>query len=110
MLDKVIGNKTAKNILIHVYHYGEIHASAIAQDYDMSLTAVLHQLDRLEDAGVLVSKVVGRSRLYQFNLKSPYTKPLKEMVKISYDTLPIEKKQMIFQSRRRPRQKRKPIR
>jgi predicted transcriptional regulator len=109
MLEYIFGNATAEKVLLHVFHYGEIHASAIAQDYGISITPVLNQLNRFELAGVLVSKQVGRSRIYSFNHKSPIMLPLKDLIKIVYTSVPLEKREQIFKLRRRPRRKGKPI-
>lgn len=109
MLEGVFGNKTAERVLLHVYHYGEIHASAIAQDYGMAVNPVKGQLDRFERAGILVSKEIGRSRLYFFNPKSVFLRPVKELLKIVYESIPLNEREKIFKSRRRPRRKGKPI-
>jgi hypothetical protein len=37
MLEGIFGNKNAERVLMHIYHYGESHASAIAQDYQIAL-------------------------------------------------------------------------
>ncbi len=108
MLALIFGNKNAERILLHIFHYGEVHASGIAHDYHMALTPVLKQLNKFELAGVLVSKEIGKSRLYSFNPKSAFTKPIKEMLKIVYDSIPIKEKEKIFNKRRRPRRKGKP--
>jgi predicted transcriptional regulator len=109
MLELIFGNKTAERIFLHIFHYGEIHASAIAQDYNISLTPILNQLNRFELAGILVSKEVGKARLYSFNPKSAFTKPVKELIKIVYQNIPLNEKEKIFNKRRRPRRKRKPV-
>ena len=109
MLEGIFGNKTAERVLLHIYHYGEIHASAIANDYKMALNPVKRQLHRFEAAGVLVSKEVGRSRVYRFNPKSPLVFPLKNILKISYESIPLHERELIFGVRRRPRRKDKPI-
>ena len=56
MLEGIFGNKTAEKVLLHIYHYGQIHASAIAKDYGIYSRSVLNQLERFENAGILVSK------------------------------------------------------
>lgn len=33
-LHGILGNTSAERVLLHLYHYGEIHASAIAADYE----------------------------------------------------------------------------
>jgi hypothetical protein len=109
MLEGLFGNLNAEKVLLHIYHYGEIHASAISNDYKISLTPIINQLERFESSGVLVSKQVGRSRLYSFNPKSPFTKPVKDLIKIAYESIPIEERQLLFNTRRRPRKKGKKV-
>lgn len=109
MLEGIFGNKTAEKVLLHIYHYGESHASGIAQDFRISLTSVVQQLNKFELAGLLVSKEVGRSRIYSFNPKSPFSKPIKELIEIVYESIPLTERQSLFQTRRRPRRKGKPV-
>ncbi len=110
MLEGLFGNKTAEKILLHIFHYGESHGSAIAQDFGVSLNAVIQQLNRFENAGILVSKVVGRSRVYFFNPKSIFVKPVKEIIEIAYESIELREREKIFQTRRKPRRKGKPVR
>jgi len=109
MLEGIFGNKTAEKCLIHIMHYGEIHAAAIARDYSISENQVRNQLERFENANIIVSKVVGRARLYQFNQKSPFSKPVQDIIKIVYKTIPISEKEKLFKERRRPRKRGKEI-
>jgi len=109
MLEGIFGNINAERVLLHIYHYGEIHASAIAKDYGVSKTPLLNQLERFKAANVLKSKEVGRSRLYSFNDKSPFTQHIKSLIEILYNTIPMDEKQSLFGERRRPRRKGKPI-
>jgi hypothetical protein len=103
VLEGIFGNRTAEKALLHVYHYGEVHASGIAKDYQMALNPVLKQLDRFERSGVIVSKKIGRSRLYFFNRKSPIFEPIRLLLKITYESIPLKEREIIFASRRRPR-------
>lgn len=109
MLEGIFGNKTAEKVLLHIYHYGESHASGIAKDFNIALNPVIQQLNRFELAGVLVSKEVGRSRIYSFNPKSPIMKPVKDLIETTYDSIPLAERQVLFQTRRRPRRKGKPV-
>lgn len=109
MLEGIFGNKTAERVLLHVYHYGEIHASAIARDYQMAINPIKGQLDRFERSGILVSKEAGRTRNYSFNPKSVFLAPVKALIKIVYDTIPLKEREQIFGARRRPRRKGKPV-
>ena len=109
MLENIFGNKTAEKVLLQLYHYGELHASGIAESAGSSLTPIKNQLERFEAAGILISKVMGRSRIYSFNPKSPLLKPVKELLKIAYDNISLTERQKIFALRRRPRRKGKPV-
>lgn len=108
MLEGIFGNKTAEKILLHIFHYGESHASAISTDFNLALNPIRQQLNRFEQAGVLISKEVGRSRIYSFNPKSPLVKPVKELIEMAYESIPLADRQNIFKTRRRPRRKGKP--
>src|SRR5512145_745321 len=99
MLEGIFGNKTAEKVLIHIFHYGEIHAAAIAKDYSISEHQVRNQLDRFENANILTSKVVGKARVYQYNLKSPFSKSVREIIRIAYDTIPLSERESIFKQR-----------
>lgn len=109
MLDKILGSDAAMKIMLHLVHYGEIYPSAVAKDYELALSGVQKQFQRFEDAGILVSKLVGRSRVYLFNKKSPVVKPFIELVRVFYDGLSLEDKQQLFSARRRPRRPGKPV-
>ena len=108
-LQGILGNATAERVMLHLFHYGEIHASAIAGDYGMALTPVRRQFERFEKAGLLVAKQVGRSRVYQFDPRSPVATALKELVRIVYEAMPLKHRQALFATRRRPRARGKPI-
>lgn len=96
-------------IMLHLIHYGEIYPSAVAKDYQISLSAVQKQFERFEESGILVSKLVGNTRVYFFNKKSPTTKPFMDLIKVYYDGLSLEDKEKIFATRRRPRRPGKPV-
>jgi hypothetical protein len=109
MLKYIFGNATAEKVLLHVYHYGSIHAAAVASDYGLAVTPILNQLERFEKSGVLVAKTIGKSRVYSFNPKTPFAKPIKELLKIAYESIPLDEREVIFKIRRRPRSKGKPV-
>lgn len=109
MLEKILGSDTAMKIMLHLIHYGEIYPSAVARDYQISLSAVQKQFERFEEAGILVSKLVGKTRVYIFNKKFPATKPFMDLIKVYYDGLSLEDKEQLFATRRRPRRPGKPV-
>lgn len=108
MLDEIMG-KAAQKILLHLFHYGETYASAISKDLSTSLGQVQRGLDRLENAGLLVSKRSGKTRIYTFNPKSAYVKTFRDLVRIEYESIPLSEREKIFSERRRPRRRGKPV-
>ena len=95
--------------MLHIYHYGEIHAAAIAKDYNTAVTPIKNQLERFENGGILIAKTIGRSRVFSFNQKSLWIKPITEILRIAYESIPLKEREEIFESRRRPRKKGKPV-
>ena len=84
MLEGLLGNKSAEKVMLALYAHEELHASAIAQMYDTALDPIKKQLERFEESGFLISRVVGRSRLYRFNDDHPMIESLKELLAIAY--------------------------
>ena len=110
MLNKILGSKTAQKIFLHLYHHGETYPSAVARDFKISLGQVQRQFDRFEDAGIIISKLLGRTRVYQFNKKQgKIVKPFMELIKICYEGIPLKEKEEIFSTRIRPRKRNKPV-
>ncbi len=109
-LETVFGSRSAARTLLHLYHYGEIHAKAIADDYgEKSITPYWRVLVRFEEAGLFVSQLRGRTRLFRFDPKSPLANALKEFVGRAYEMIPLEAREKLFSSRRRPRRTGKPL-
>ena len=109
MLEGIFGNQTVEKILLSIFHYGEIHALAIARDHQSALNPIRKQLDRLESSGVIHSRPSGRMRLYSFNPKSPYMKPVKEIIGLLYEGIPLSEREKLFSVIRKPRRKGKPL-
>jgi DNA-binding transcriptional ArsR family regulator len=101
MLDKILGSDIAMKIMLHLVHYEEIYPSAVANDYELTLSAVQKQFARFEEAGILVSKLMGRTRVYMFNKKSKAAMKFYELVKVYYDGLSVKDKEKVFSERRR---------
>jgi DNA-binding MarR family transcriptional regulator len=109
MLDQILGSETAQKIFLHIYHHDESYPTAVAKDFKITLGQVQRQFDRFENAGILISKLFGRTRVYQFNKKNSLTAPFIEMVKRVYDSIPLQEKENLFNTRRRPRRAGKPV-
>lgn len=110
MIETIFGNATAAKVMLYLFHYGEAYASAIAKDMGVSLSQVQKQLDRFESANILVSRFLGKVRVYTFNPKQGVvTKKLKELIQVFYNAIPLEQREEMFSVRRRPRRRGKPV-
>lgn len=105
VLAELFGSRAAEAALLHLYHYGESYGRAISSDLQISLDSVQRQLDKFERSGVLVSKRHGRTLLYTWNPKSRVASRLRDLVDVVYTGIPLERRQLLFQTRRRPRSK-----
>ena len=82
MLEGLFGNKSAVKVMLAIFMHEEMHASAIAQLHNTAVDPIKKQLERFEQSGFLISRNVGRSRLYRFNENNPLIDPLKQMLLI----------------------------
>ena len=67
MLESLFGNKTAARVLLYLQNYDDGYAREIAATFALPPTAVQNQLRKFERAGILVSSLVGRTRVYTWN-------------------------------------------
>lgn len=70
---------------------------------------MVQQLNHFERVDILVSKQLGRSRIYSFNPKSVFNKAVQEIIEKAYESIPLSERQKLFETRRRPRRKGKPV-
>ena len=68
--------------------YGEGHALRIAKTFGIGLNMTQRQLKRLEEDGVLVSRLVGNIRLFGFNSRNPTVRNLRELLEAELKLLP----------------------
>lgn len=110
MLEILLGNKTAERVLLYLANYGQGYPREIAATYGSSVSVVLKQLTRLENGGILVSRMIGRTRLYELNPRWYFQKELKVLLDKALAALPAEELKTHYRARRRPRRGGKPLR
>lgn len=96
MLEGLFGNKSAEKVMLSILSHGEIHASAIAREHDTAVDPIKKQLERFEQSGFLLSRIVGRTKLYKFNEKNPLVKPLRHLLQAAKDDKNKHKKYKKF--------------
>ncbi len=109
MLEAVFGSRPAERTLLYLECYGEGYPRGIARTYGVSVSQIQKQLRKLEDAGVLVSRDIGRTRLYQWNPRNPLVKPLRDLLRSELEALPRAEIEHYYRERRRPRRRGKPL-
>ena len=70
--------------------------------YESSLDPIQKQLDRLELASVLVSKKVGRTRIFMFNPRYAFLEELKALLQKVVEFYPPEEIERLTMKRKRP--------
>ena len=103
VLEAVFGNRTAALVLLFIEAYGEGHGQRIANTYDLGLSMTQRQLKRLEGNGILVSRTVGKTRVFTFNERNPTVRNLRQFLAAELDLLPEDEVRRYFRQRQRPR-------
>ena len=89
MLEPIVGSKSSEQVFIFLVAREEGYATEIAKFFDADLYAIQKQLERLENSDVLVSKKVGRTRVYQFNPRYPFLNELKGLLEKVLSFYPV---------------------
>ena len=108
ILDSLFGSENRERVLIFLKARGEGYASEIAAFFNTDLYAIQNQLERLETGGVIVSRSVGRTVLYQFNPRYFLLKELEALLEKALSYYPEDLREDLLMNRRRPRRRGKP--
>lgn len=109
MLEALFGNKTAERVLLYLQNYEEGYAREIAETYGIRLNIVQNQLQKLERGGILVSRLVGRTRVYTWNPRYPFTGALRALLAEAFRYMPEKEIKRYYRKRQRPRRAGKPL-
>jgi hypothetical protein len=108
MLEPLLGSTNAERVLIFILARGEGYAREMALFFETDLYGIQKQLEKLEMGGVMVSRRVGRTRLYTFNPRYPFLTELKGLLNKALVFYPDAERSALTMNRRRPRRKGKP--
>jgi len=111
MLEALFGNPTIEKILFYVLKNKTCYALQLKQQFQTQLSTMQHALQRLEAGGILVSTLVGKTRIFQFNPRYPFLKKLCAFLQYAYETLPQDIQDKYYEApiRKRPRRTGKPL-
>ncbi|WP_156820879.1 ArsR family transcriptional regulator [Dasania marina] len=105
----ILKAESQEKALLYLFTRKEGYAKAIADFYQCPVTPIVNQLNAMEDDGIVVSKLVGRSRVYQLNTRAPLYSVLEELLRSTLALYPKNIAQSLIMNRIKPRAKRKPI-
>ena len=109
MIEPLPGSTNSERVLLFILARDEGYASEIARFFDTDLYGIQKQLDKLEMGGVLVSRRVGRTRLYSFNPRYAFRKELRALLRKALLFYPKNEQEKLLLVRRRPRRRGKPL-
>ena len=109
IIGQLFGNDTAEKVLLYLENYGSGYGLGIAETFDCAVSQVQRQLERFEREGVIVSRLVGKTRLYEWNPRYLLIGELRALLAKALKSLPAEFIERFFRQRQRPRRKGKPL-
>lgn len=109
MLEAIVGSISAERVLLFLAARDEGYGAEIAKLFSTDLSPIQKQLERMERDGLLISRKVGRTRLYSFNPRNPFVPELQAMLEKALSYCPDELRESLLLERRRPRKKSKPL-
>ena len=109
MLEFLLGNTTIEKILFFLETYEQGYPKGISKTFGISVNGIQQQLKRLENGGVVVSFLEGKTRLYRFNPRYPFLKELKTLLRRAMEFLSEKEIEQYYRKRTRPRKKGKPL-
>jgi hypothetical protein len=109
MLAKLFGSVNKERVLVYLAARGRGYAREIARFFKGPLSPVQKALDSLEAAGVLVSRVTGTTREYQFNPRYPARAELAALIERDLSLYPPDLRNELVVVRSRPRRRGKPL-
>ncbi len=109
MLATLLGSVNKERALVYLVARGKGYSREIARFFGTSLYPLQNALERLEAAGVLVSRRIGSTREYEFNPRYPARAELASLLNRALALYPAALRESLLLSRSRPRRKGKPL-
>lgn len=109
MIELLLGSVNKERVLLFLQARKQGHAREMARFFECGLAPVQRQLDTLERSGILISSLVGRTRLYTFNPRYPLLNELAALLEKALMFYPEEERARLLMERQRPRRTGKPL-
>jgi hypothetical protein len=111
MLEALFGNESIERVLFYLLQNKTCYALQLKKQFQSALSPIQQALLRLEKGGILVSNLVGKTRVFQFNPRYIFLEKLLSFLQRAYETLPEDLKKKYYEPpvRKRPRRTGKPL-
>jgi hypothetical protein len=103
MIKDLVGGQASEAALMYLANYGEGYSQTVADTFGIRLSAVQRAFKKFEVAGVVVSRLKGRTRVFEWNPRYPLKKELLQLLEKALQLLPNEDTKRYFRQRMRPR-------
>jgi hypothetical protein len=103
MIEALLGNESCEKALVFITARGEGYMTEIAELFDSNVSQIKKQLEKLEIAGILVGRYIGRTRMFSFNPRNPFRKEIEALMNKVIEHYPKKLQKQLRENRRRPR-------
>ncbi|MDP4789374.1 MAG: winged helix-turn-helix domain-containing protein, partial [Haliea sp.] len=104
-----VGSEGAERVLLFLAARDGGYAREIANCWAMDVSTVQNQLQRMERDGLLVSRTVGRTRVFSFNPRYAFKEEVRALLNKALAQLPADVREQLTLYRKRPRRTGKPL-
>lgn len=109
MIEAIVGSEGAERVLLFLAARGSGYPREIAACWSMDVSTVQNQLLRMERDGLLVSRKVGRTRVFEFNPRYVFKQEVEALLGKALTHLPPDIQAQLTLQRKRPRRTGKPL-
>jgi predicted transcriptional regulator len=111
MLEYLFSNKNVEKILMYLSLHEKANATELSRSFGTALDPIQKTLRKLEEGGLLVSFLEGRTRVFQWNPRYPFLAEIQTLANKAYSFLPPDIQELRYHStkRKRPRKTGKPL-
>lgn len=105
MLEPIVGSASSEKVLMFILARREGYAREIARFFSTDLDPIQKQLAKHETGGILMSRSVGRTRLFSFNPRYPMIDELRALLQKTLQYYPDDLRGRLLINPRLPRRR-----